>query len=291
MDAFDSAYYCNAISLGAEIAEEATQWQLAAIHVVEVVDSCSPTVSPPCDPTTKPRGEGRFITSKKRVTRMQDRWVFKSETYDNCNCAVNCGCQFNLPSTYGYCQSAFVGNIVEGHFNGTPLGSLNWAAIYKWPGEIAEGNGKRQIVIDERADAAQRAALETIISGQACEPLSNFFSVFGSTCSEFCETLFLPIDLKANWELRTARVEIPGVLKSSGRPIINKFNGQPFHIALARPSGSFEFTYAEIGLGTTSVTGDIEMTFEDSWAHYCVHHFNPDGLVRERSKLTAWLNL
>ena len=33
--------------------------------------------------------------------------------------------------------------------------------------------------------------------------------------------------------------------------MINEFNGQPFHIALARPSGSFEFTYAEIGLGTT----------------------------------------
>ena len=113
---------------------------------------------------------------------MVDQWLFKSETYDNCNCAVNCGCQFNLVSTHGYCQSAFVGNIVEGHFNDTPL------------------------------------------------------------------------------------------------------------VALARPSGSFEFTYAEIGLGTTSVTGDMEMAFEDSWAHYCVHHFNQDGLVRERSRLTAWLD-
>ena len=109
---------------------------------------------------------------------MANQWLFKSETYDNCNCAVNCGCQFNLPSTYGYCQSAFVGNIVEGHFNDTPLAGLNWAGLYKWPGEIAEGNGKRQIVIDERADEAQRIALETIISGEACEPLSNFFSVF-----------------------------------------------------------------------------------------------------------------
>ena len=104
---------------------------------------------------------------------MSDEWLFKSETYDNCNCAVNCGCQFNLPSTHGYCQSAFVGNIVEGHFNDTPLAGLNWAALYKWPGEIKDGNGKRQIVIDERADEAQRVALETIISGGACEPLSN----------------------------------------------------------------------------------------------------------------------
>ena len=49
---------------------------------------------------------------------------------------------------------------------------------------------------------------------------------------------------------------------------------------LGSPSGSFEFIYAEIGLGTTSVTGGVEMAFEDSWAHYCVHHFNQDGIIR-----------
>ena len=194
---------------------------------------------------------------------MADQWSFKSETYDNRNCAVNCGCQFNLPSTHGYCQSAFVGTLVEGNFNDTPLAGLNWAVLYKWPGEIKNGNGKRQIVIDERADEAQRIALETIISGQAGALLSNLFSVLASTCSEFCKTLFVPIDVDANFELRTARVDIPGVLKSSGRPIINEFTGQPFHIALARRSGSFEFTYAEIGLGTTSVTGDMEMAYGD----------------------------
>jgi hypothetical protein len=221
---------------------------------------------------------------------MANQWLFKSETYDNCNCAVNCGCQFNLPSTHGYCQSAFVGKIVEGHFNETPLAGLKWAALYKWPGEIAEGSGKRQIVIDELADDDQRAALETIISGEACEPLSNLFSVFASTCSEFCDTLFLPINLDANLEARTATVDIPGIMKSSGKPIINEFNGEPFHIALARRSGSFEFAYAEIGLGTTSITGDMEMAYEDSWAHYCVHHWNQDGLVRERPRLTDWLD-
>ncbi len=211
---------------------------------------------------------------------MQEQWLFKSETYDNCNCAVNCGCQFNLPSTHGFCQTAFVGKVVEGHFNGTPLAGLNWAGLYMWPGEIAEGKGKRLIVIDEGADEMQRTALEAIISGEACAPLSNHFAVFASLCSEFFDTLFLPINLEVNLELRTAKVDIPGVMKSRGRPIINEFNGQPFHIALARPSGSIEFTYAEIGLGTTSVTGEMEMAFEDSYAQYCVHHFNQDGLVR-----------
>jgi hypothetical protein len=129
---------------------------------------------------------------------MTDKWLLKSETYDNCNCAINCGCQFNLPSTHSYCQSAFIGKIVEGHFNDTRIAGLNWAALYKWPGEIAEGNGKRQIVIDERGDEAQRTALETIVSGGACKP-----------------------DLAVNFELRTAKVDIPGVMTSTGKPIIN----------------------------------------------------------------------
>jgi hypothetical protein len=34
-------------------------------------------------------------------------------------------------------SAAFVGNIV-GHFNDTPLAGLNWAGLYKWPGESAE---------------------------------------------------------------------------------------------------------------------------------------------------------
>ena len=202
---------------------------------------------------------------------------------------MNCGCQFNLPSTHGYCQSAFIGHLVEGYFNDIPLAGLNWAALYKWPGEIADGNGKRQIIIDERADDAQRAVLETIVSGGACEPLSNIFAVFASTCSEFCKTLFLPISLEADLEARTAKVEIPGIIKSEARPKINEFNGEPFHIALARRSGSFEFTYAELGLGTTTVTGDMEMAFGNSWAHFCIHHFNQDGLIRERPRLTRWL--
>lgn len=221
---------------------------------------------------------------------MADQWLFKSETYDNCNCAVNCGCQFNLPSTHGHCQSAFVGKVVEGHFHDTSIAGLKWAALYRWPGEIKDGNGKRQIIVDERADEAQRLALETIVSGGACAPLSNLFAVFESTCSELCETLFRRIELEADLELRTASVDIPGVMTSRGRPIINEFDGRPFHIALARASGSFEFTYAEIGVGTTSVTSEMDMAYEDSWAHYCVHHFDQDGLVRERSRLTAWLD-
>lgn len=220
---------------------------------------------------------------------MPDQWEFKSHTYDNCNCSVSCGCQFNEPTTHGNCHFAYTGSVVDGHFNGTSLAGLNWSLICLFPNEISEGNGKRQIVIDERADEAQRSALETIISGEACIPLSNHFSVFGSLCTEFFDTLFLPIELEVDLVGRTARVEIPGVIKSAASPIMNEFNGEPFDIAIVRPAGSFEFTAGAIGRGSTKTTGDIKMAFEDSWAMFCVHHYNQDGLIRSGPSLGKWI--
>ena len=109
---------------------------------------------------------------------------------------------------------AFVGNVVEGHFNDTPLAGLNWAGLYRWPGEIAEGNGKRQIVIDERADEAQRAALETSYLRQRMRTIEQSFSPYSRPhARNFARHLFLPIGLEANLELRTARVDIPGIMR------------------------------------------------------------------------------
>ena len=110
--------------------------------------------------------------------------------------------------------------------------------------------------------------------------VGTIFSVYGSCCSEFLDTLFLPIELEADFEHRTATAHIPGILTSQAGPLINEFSGEPFHVALARPSGSVEFTYAELGLGTTTVGGGLDMAYADSFAMFCVHHFNQDGLIR-----------
>ena len=63
------------------------------------------------------------------LAKMPDQWEFKSRTYDNCNCDMNCGCQFNMPSTHGFCQTAYIGAVEEGRFNETPLAGLKWAGL------------------------------------------------------------------------------------------------------------------------------------------------------------------
>lgn len=211
---------------------------------------------------------------------MADEWMIKSNSFGNCNCDANCGCQFNLPSTHGFCQFVSAGHIEDGHFNDISLTGLKWATMIIWPGEIAEGGGKRQIIIDESADEAQRQALVKIVSGEACAPGSNHFFVFASVCSEFLDTLYLPIEYEIDIAKRTAKLIVPGVIDARGEPIIDPHSGEPFHIALARPTGSFEFTYAEIGAGTAKVTGPLPMDLKGSYGQFNVHHYNQDGLVQ-----------
>ena len=211
---------------------------------------------------------------------MSDQWMIKSLTFGNCNCATNCGCQFNQPSTNGFCQFVEAGHLEEGHFNDVSLEGLNWAFMMIWPGEIAEGNGREQIVIDERANDEQREALRKIILGETGAPGSNHFGVFNSTCTEVLEPVYAPIRYEVDIEKRKASLEVPGMINATGTPIINEFDGEPFHIAISRPSGSFEFTYAEIGSGTASVTGPLAMELDNSYAQFCIHHYNQDGLVQ-----------
>lgn len=210
---------------------------------------------------------------------MTDKWLFKSKTFASCNCAANCGCQFNLPSTHGVCEFVQGGIVEEGYFNGIDLTGVKWALMMKWPGEIPEGNGRAKIVIDSAASDEQRQAVLKIISGEVGEPGSNHFSVFGSTRSELLDTLISPITYEIDLENRTALLEVPSVIKAAGAPIMNDFTNEPFHIALSRPKGSFEFTYAEIGAGHATVTGELPIELNGTYAQFCVHNYDQNGLV------------
>jgi hypothetical protein len=75
------------------------------------------------------------------------------------------------------------GRIDEGHFNETKLDGLNWALLLYWPGEIADGNGTQQVIIDERANPAQREGLRRILHGESTTPGATHFFVYNSTMS------------------------------------------------------------------------------------------------------------
>jgi hypothetical protein len=171
------------------------------------------------------------------------------------------------------------GRVEEGSFNGTSLDGLDYVLLLQWPGEIADGNGKQQVIIDERADAAQREALRKIILGEDTTPGATHFFVYNSTMSEVLETLYAPITLDFDLEKRTARLEVPGLVESSGGPIVDPNSGEEFRAAIHLPNG-FEYTTAEMGNASSRVTAGISLDLNDSYAQFNLIHMNQDGVIR-----------
>ena len=200
--------------------------------------------------------------------------------FANCNCAYGCPCQFQAKTTNGFCEAMGAGRIDEGYFNDIWLGGLNYVMLLKWPGEVAEGNGRQQVMIDERADADQRQALRKILHGESTAPGSTHFFVYNSTMSEVLETLYVSIELSIDVDAREAKVHVPGLVESTGTPILNPHSGQPSRARIDLPNG-FEYTLAEMGNGTTTAQAGITLNLSNSYGQFNVLHMNQDGVIRK----------
>ena len=211
---------------------------------------------------------------------MADKWMIRGVEYGNCNCAYGCPCQFGSPTTYGKCEAVVCGQIEEGYFNGTRLDGLKWALLLKWPGEIAEGNGRQRAIIDENANEDQREALRKILYGESTAPGTTHFFVYNSTMSKVLEPVFVPIELSIDVDARQARLRIDGIVESTGTPIINAITGEPSRARINLPDG-FEYTVAEMGSGNTKSSAEgLELDLEGSYGQFSILHMNQDGVIR-----------
>jgi hypothetical protein len=209
----------------------------------------------------------------------KDQWVIHGVEYANCNCNWGCPCQFGAPTTYGHCEAVVAGHIEEGAFNETKLDGLDWALLLYWPGEIAQGNGTEQAIIDKRADADQREALRKILHGESTAPGATHFFVYSSTMSTVLDTLYTPIDLSIDVDARTANLKIGDMVTSVGAPIMSAFDGHATRSGISLPDG-FEYTYAEMGNGNTTARAGIKLDLKDSYGQFNLLHMNQDGVIR-----------
>ncbi len=210
---------------------------------------------------------------------MPDQWMLRGVEFGNCNCAWGCPCQFNAPTTHGFCEAVLSGHVDEGHFNDVDLSGLDFAMLLQWPGEIAEGKGRQQAIIDERADAAQREALRKILHGESTAPGATHFFVYNSTMSEVLETLYAPIELSIDVGARVARLSVPGLVESKGSPITDPHSGEPYRALIQLPNG-FEYTFAEVGAGVTRATAGIKLDLSGTYGQFNELHMNQDGVIR-----------
>ena len=147
------------------------------------------------------------------------------------------------------------------------------------PRPIYRGAGEMQVIIDERADAAQRRALDAVLHGRETQEGATIWSVFAATTNTRHPILYRSIKLDCDIEARTARVRIPGVLEAMGRPIRSPVTGEAHRVRIELPSG-VESARAEIGSASTRASAAITLDLVDSYAQWNEMRVTGSGLVR-----------
>jgi hypothetical protein len=96
--------------------------------------------------------------------------------------------------------------------------------------------------------------------------------------STVLDTLYAPIELSIDVDLRMARLKIDKLVESRGTPLISRFSGEPTRLGINMPDGYP--TYAEMGNGHTTARAGIELDLLDSFSRFNVQHMNQDGVIR-----------
>ena len=95
-------------------------------------------------------------------------WNIEGEYFENCNCEILCPCltsSMQAPADEERCQVPMICHIRKGAFNDVTLDGLNFVMMIDSPAIMSEGGWRTALYVDERANPAQRDAIQEILSG------------------------------------------------------------------------------------------------------------------------------
>ncbi|MBA3896688.1 MAG: DUF1326 domain-containing protein, partial [Sphingomonadaceae bacterium] len=174
------------------------------------------------------------------------------------------------------CRAMTAQRIDEGHFGDVKLDGLGWVGMFAWPGPIHEGKGQAFVVVDERADEAQRNAILTILSGGETEPGATIFNVFSNVIDTMHPPAFAPIAFDLDIDKRVGSVRVEGMIETAIEPIRNPVTGDEHRARVVLPNG-FEYREAEYASGRTQADGPVSLGFGGTHAHVAMLDLSTRG--------------
>ncbi len=159
----------------------------------------------------------------------EQKWQISGQYMESCNCDYLCPCIYTNPqgeATLDNCTAALVFRIDKGRSGEVNLDGLCFALLIRSGKVMADGNWAFGCVVDERADAAQRAALSAIVSGEVGGTPGMIRSAL---VGDFRGVAFKPIDFRMDGLTRS--VSIPDVLSFEIEGVASRNrSGEPFYI-------------------------------------------------------------
>jgi hypothetical protein len=157
-------------------------------------------------------------------------WTLKGTLLIACNCDYGCPCNVNGRPTTGKCEGGWTWAVASGSHGDTVLDGLAFSIFADWPGAIHEGGGRAVSFLDERADDAQRQALERLLRGEAGGPWAIFIDTY-----ELDGPYAAPYELEVAGE--RSRYRIGDYAELQLEAIRNPVTGNEVHPRLLLPEG------------------------------------------------------
>jgi hypothetical protein len=175
------------------------------------------------------------------TTENTTRWQVKGTLIIACNCDYGCPCNFNAPPSSGDCEGQWLWHVEQGSFGDVPLDGLSWTVTADWPGAIHEGGGRAVCFYDERADDAQREAIEALVRGGNGGPWGIFINTY-----DLEDVRAVPFELElAGFE---TRAKLGDAVELELTTIKNPVTGAEIHPGAVLPEG---LVCKEMSFGTS----------------------------------------
>jgi hypothetical protein len=175
------------------------------------------------------------------------QWRLAGDWFDICSCDIPCPCEFAQAPTNNACEGMLAWHVREGHYGDVRLDGLNLLALAAFEGNVWAGEAKVRmgLFIDERADARQREALQTIFAGRAGGWPASFAALVG----EFRGVEFVPIAFEIADDLAFWQAEIPDRVMGRAEALTGPTTPPGQRVQMINPPGS------EVGPGQTATWG------------------------------------
>lgn len=195
-------------------------------------------------------------------------WRMSGDWFDACSCSVPCPCAFAQPPTGNRCEGIMAYRISEGMYGEVEVSGLAVVVAVTFEGNAwqKENPVTIGIFLDERADEAQREALQMVFSGKA----GGWMEIFSELVGEVRGLEFAPVKIDVAHDLAEWRVEIPGKLEARCEALSGPTTPAGARVQLHNAPGS------EVGPGAIM-----------TWGKTLVDHFSAFGLSWTRSEKSS----
>lgn len=196
-------------------------------------------------------------------------YAIHGDLLEVCDCNTLCPCWIGEDPDNGTCQSALAYRIEAGSIDGVDVAGLTFALAAFIPGNVLKGNFRVVRYVDDRASAAQEAALLRAFRGELGGPLADLAGLVGEevaarraaitfTVTEGKGTLSVGEAIHAEMEPYRGPTGAPTRLVES---IFSTIPGSPAYVAKA---SRFKLVQPEIGVdlelaGHNAIQGQFEL--------------------------------